>query len=110
MNAELKKRIEDYLNSFGDDEQLSIEDITDLLFQANTLLSEVVKEEPRDYFNVSFVAREDIELAGFDASKLDADDMQRIASKMGDLICDCCDYWNALEAACDYWEIPRKED
>ena len=63
----------------------------------------------KEFFEVCSVSKEDIEHVGFDASKLHEDDMQRIASKQGDLILDCCDYWTALEGACEYWEIPRKE-
>jgi len=64
----------------------------------------------KEFFEVCSLSKEDIEQQGFDAGGLDADDMQRIASKQGDLIADCCDYWNALTAACEYWNVPRKED
>lgn len=64
----------------------------------------------KEYFEVCSVSKEDIEQQGFDASGLDDDDMQRIASKQGDLITDCCDYWTALEGACEYWEVPRKNN
>lgn len=64
----------------------------------------------KEFFEVCSVSKDDIEQAGFDASKLSEGDMQRIASKQGDLITDCCDYWTALEGACEYWEVPRKDD
>ena len=64
----------------------------------------------KEFFEVCALSKEDIEQAGFDASKLDAEDMERIASRQGDLISDCCDYWTALEGACEYWELPRKDD
>ena len=64
----------------------------------------------KEFFDVCSVSKDDIEQAGFDSSKLTAEDMQRIASKQGDLMTDCCDYWTALEGACEYWEIPRKDD
>lgn len=64
----------------------------------------------KEFFEVCSVSKEDIEQEGFDASKLTAEDMERIASKQGDLICDCCDYWTALEGACEYWDVPRKEE
>lgn len=64
----------------------------------------------KEYFEVCSVSKEDIEQAGFDASKLTAEDMERIASRQGDLIRDCCDYWTALEGACEYWAVPRKDD
>lgn len=64
----------------------------------------------KEYYVVCSLSKDDIEQAGFDSSKLSEEDMQRIASKQGDLITDCCDYWTALEGACEYWEIPRKEE
>lgn len=64
----------------------------------------------KEFFEVCALSKEDIEQAGFDAGKLSEEDMQRIASKQGDLILDCCDYWTALEGACEYWEIPRKDE
>lgn len=64
----------------------------------------------KEFFEVCSVSKEDIEQAGFDSSKLSEEDMQRIASKQGDLITDCCDYWTALEGACEYWEVPTKEE
>lgn len=64
----------------------------------------------KQYYEVCSLSKEDIEQQGFDASKLTAEDMQRIASKQGDLICDCCDYWTALDGACEYWDVPRKND
>lgn len=64
----------------------------------------------KEFFEGCSLSKEDIEKAGFDASKLDAEDMEHIASKQGDLISDCCDYWTALEGACEYWDVPRKEE
>lgn len=63
----------------------------------------------KEFFDVCALSKEDIEKAGFDARKLDAYDMERIASRQGELIRDCCDYWTALEGACEYWELPRKD-
>ena len=64
----------------------------------------------KEYFEVCSVHKDDIEQLGFDSSKLSEEDMLRIASRQGDLMTDCCDYWTALEGACEYWEIPRKDD
>ena len=64
----------------------------------------------KEFFEVCSVSKEDIEEQGFDASKLTNEDMERIASKMNDLICEGCDYWNAVDGACEYWEVPRKEN
>ena len=64
----------------------------------------------KEYFEVCSVSKEDIEKQGFDASALTKEDMERIASKMNDLICEGCDYWNAVDGACEYWKVPRKEE
>ena len=64
----------------------------------------------KEFFEVCSVSKEDIEKQGFDASKLTNEDMERIASKMNDLICEGCDYWNAVDGVCEYWKVPRKEE
>ena len=45
MTQQLRNEIREYLDSFDDDEQLSIEDLTDLFYRANTLLVQVLEEE-----------------------------------------------------------------
>lgn len=45
MKKKLLNEIREYLDSFDDDEQLSIEDLTDLFYRANTLLVRVLEEE-----------------------------------------------------------------
>lgn len=47
MNKQLYNEIREYLDSFDDDEQLSIEDLTDLFYRANTLLVRVLEEEEK---------------------------------------------------------------
>lgn len=64
----------------------------------------------KEYFEVCSLSKEDIEQAGFDASKLTAEDMEHIANEQGELICEGCDYWNGLDEACRQWEVPRKDD
>lgn len=44
MTKQLRNEIREYLDSFGDDEQLSVEDMSDLFFRANTLLVRVLEE------------------------------------------------------------------
>lgn len=44
MTKQLRNEIREYLDSFDDDEQLSIEDLTDLFYRANTLLVQVLDE------------------------------------------------------------------
>ena len=63
----------------------------------------------KEFFEVCSLSKEDIEAEGFDASELDDDDMARIADKMGDLIHDV-EYCYALRGACEYWNVPRKDD
>lgn len=43
LSDKLRNEISEYLDSFGDDEQLSVEDISDLFFRANTLLVNVLE-------------------------------------------------------------------
>lgn len=64
----------------------------------------------KEFFEVCSVSKEDIEKQGFDASKLTNEEMERIASKMNDLVCEGCDYWNAVDGACEYWKVPKKEE
>ena len=64
----------------------------------------------KEYFEVCSVSKEDIESEGFDASHLTTEDMERIASKAGSLICDGCDYWPAITEACRYWDVPEREE
>lgn len=64
----------------------------------------------KEYFEVCSVSKEDIEKQGFDARALTKEDMERIASKMNDLVCEGCDYWNAVDGACEYWKVPKKDE
>jgi hypothetical protein len=43
VSDKLRNEIREYLDSFGDDEQLSVEDMSDLFFRANTLLVNVLE-------------------------------------------------------------------
>ena len=45
MTKQLRNEIREDLDSFDDDEQLAIEDLTDLFYRANTLLVQVLEEE-----------------------------------------------------------------
>lgn len=80
------------------------------LYSGQCLEVEIHEMEDEDFFEVCSISKEDIESQGFDSGSLDENDMVRIASKMDDLIRDCCDYWNALDAACEYWDVPTKEE
>lgn len=64
----------------------------------------------KEYFEVCSVTKEDLEKQGFDAHALTDEDMEHIASKMNDLICEGCDYWSAVDGACEYWKVPKKEE
>lgn len=80
------------------------------IYSGQSIEIEIHMMEDEDFFEVCSVSIEDIERQGFDTGCFDENDMERIASKMDDLIREGCDYWNALDAACEYWEIPRKDD
>lgn len=59
-------------------------------------------------FPVIAVTRDDLENRGFKAADLNDDTMDVIASKMSDYMLDECDFWTALDASCEWHEIPRK--
>ena len=80
------------------------------IYSGQSIEIEIHYMEDEDFFEVCSVSKDDIEGQGFDASSLDEENMVCIASKMDDLIRDCCDYWTALEGACEYWDVPRKND
>ena len=52
--------------------------------------------------------KDDIREIGFDPDKLDDDDMERIAEKIGEACMDT--WWNALEYMCEEYELPRNEN
>lgn len=65
MNKKLRNEIREYLDSFDDDEQLSIDDLIELFYRANTLLVRVLEEEKDDVREVipgTFDALEDLRL------------------------------------------------
>lgn len=80
------------------------------LYSGQCLEVEIHEMEDEDFFEVCSISKDDIDSKGFDSGSLDENDMVRIASKMDDIIREGCDYWNALDAACEYLEIPRKEE
>ena len=45
VSDKLRNEIREYLDSFGDDEQLSVEDMSELFFRANTLLVNILEEK-----------------------------------------------------------------
>lgn len=49
-----------------------------------------------EFFPVSFVTRDDLEVSGYDTSNMTDSDMERLADKMGDAYCDD-GYWIDLE-------------
>lgn len=58
---------------------------------------------------VSYLCRDDLEYKGYDTTNLTQDKLESIASKMGDYYLDYS-YWDDLENACDYLEIPRNDE
>lgn len=65
--------------------------------------------EKKDEFPVITLMREDLEQKGFDTSNLGDEWMEKIASKVGDILLDS-DYWDHLVWAADYYKLPRKEE
>ena len=65
--------------------------------------------EKKDEFPVITLMREDLEQKGFDTSNLGDEWMEKIASKVGDILLDS-DYWDHLVWAADYYKVPRKEE
>ncbi len=63
-----------------------------------------------DEFVVCYLTKSDIEQRHFDPSGIDDDTMESIASRMNEYLCDGVGYWDALDAACEFYDIPRKED
>ena len=61
-------------------------------------------------FPVCYVTSSDIEQQHFDASGIDDETMESIASRMNEYLCEGVGYWEALDAACEYYDIPKKED
>ncbi len=72
-------------------------------------LDEIIEEaeKPLEHFEITSVARQDLEEAGFDTSKVDDDTMKHLASKMADSYCDN-GFWIALEIIAEALEIPAK--
>lgn len=65
--------------------------------------------EKKEEFPVLTLMREDLEQKGFDTSNLGDEWMEKIASKVGDILLDS-DYLDHLVWAADYYEVPRKEE
>lgn len=62
----------------------------------------------KEYFNITSVARADLEGIGYDTSKVDDATMERLASKMADAYCDN-GFWIDLPILADYLEIPKQK-
>lgn len=66
-----------------------------------------IEDEPKESFEITSVSREDLEAAGFDASDVDDDTMERLADKMGDAYVSN-GFWIDLPIIAEYLEIPKK--
>ena len=56
---------------------------------------------------ITSVCREDLDMAGFDSSKVDDSTLRKLASKMADAYCEGS-FWIDLEIIAEYLGIPRK--
>ncbi len=64
-------------------------------------------ERLEDYFEVSFLSREDLEEMGFDAEKVTNEQMEQLAKKIGEDFCEQL-YWTSLKSIAVQMGIPRK--
>lgn len=62
----------------------------------------------QEYFNITSVAREDLEGIGYDTSEVDDATMERLASKMADAYCEN-GFWIDLPILADHLEIPKQK-
>ena len=58
---------------------------------------------------VVYLDVDDLKDHGYNTTNMTQSDLQEIASKMGGYYLDN-GFWDDLDSACDYWEIPRKEE
>lgn len=58
---------------------------------------------------VAWLSHDDLKMREFDPNKVDNETLAAIASKMGDYYLDGS-YWDDMEEACRYWDVPRKEE
>ena len=59
-------------------------------------------------FNITSVCRDDLEAAGFNASRVNDSTMKKLASKLSDDYCDQL-FWDSLGVIADqYLNIPRR--
>ena len=59
-------------------------------------------------FQITSICREDLEEAGFDASKVDDSKMEHLASKLADAYLDN-GFWVDLPIAAEYFNISKKQ-
>ena len=59
------------------------------------------------YFRITSVHRDDLELRGFDTSKVDDFTMERLARKMADAYIENC-FWDDLETIADIIGLSRR--
>jgi len=61
------------------------------------------------YFPITSVHRNDLADYGFDVSNVTDEQMERLASKMGDLYVEFGGFWEAMEEIAEGMGIPRTE-
>lgn len=64
---------------------------------------------PQEFFEISSVAREDLEEKGYDTSNVTDDQMRNLAKRLGNAYVEN-EFWIDLEIIADYLEIPKKID
>lgn len=114
LSKELTKRIKTLCKEMDqlDYNENSEPDKDTIEGEAYSILQEVLFEAKRQegeagYFKITSVCREDLEGLGYDTSKVDDGDMERLAGKMADAYLDN-GFWIDLPIIADYMEIPKK--
>jgi cytochrome c553 len=64
-------------------------------------------DDDEDFFEISTLHRDDLEHAGYDASRVDDSVMRKLASKLSDDYCEQL-FWNSLPIIADSLGIPQK--
>ena len=82
-----------------------IQTVTEMIPETESVC-DATEKQPQP---VGWLSHEDLLQRGFDPSGVTNEQLQEIASRMGDTYLDY-GYWDDMEEACSYLEIPTKEE
>lgn len=80
----------------------SIQSITEKIPETEEVKDATVPQ----WQQVACLSHDDLEMRGFDGSKVTNEELAAIASRMGNTYLDF-GYWDDMEEACNYYEVPR---